>query len=38
MIEALTSHTFNGIDLALCLIAIAAAALGARHDRKRNAR
>lgn len=38
MIDALLDPAFTGTDLALCLIAITAAALGARHDRKRNAR
>ena len=38
MITALLDPAFTGLDLALCLIAIMAAALGARYDRKRNAR
>lgn len=36
MIAALLDPAFNGADLTLCTIAIIAAWLGERHDRKRN--
>lgn len=32
----LASHLFNGADFLLCLIAISAAWLGARYDKKRD--
>lgn len=32
------SYLFNGADLLLCIIAISAAYMGSRYDRKRNQR
>ena len=38
MIAALLEPAFTGTDLAFCIIAMVAAVLGSRYDKKRNAR